>query len=117
MKLVSDRAVSAAAELNTASEFFRNYRKGVPDEQVRADLTFGNPHEMALPRLVESLKRRIEPRGVDWFAYKTSEQEARDVVARALTTELGLDFEPDDIAMTPGAFAAIGVAFSMLMDL
>jgi aspartate aminotransferase len=116
MKLVSDRAISAAAELNIVSDFFQSYRKGVPDEQVRADLTFGNPHEMALPKLVDSLKRRIEPRSVDWFAYKRSEQEARDVVARALTTELGLAFEPDDIAMTPGAFGAIGVAFSMLMD-
>lgn len=116
MKLVSNRAIAAAAELDIVSDFFRNYRNGVPDAEVRADLTFGNPHEMALPRLVESLKRRIEPKRVDWFAYKTSEEEAQGVVAQALTAELGLAFEPQDIAMTPGAFAAIGVAFSMLMD-
>ena len=85
-------------------------RMGVSDEHVRADLTFGNPHEMALPKLVESLKRRIEPRHVDWFAYKSSELEAREVVALALRHELALAFEPDDIAMTPGAFGAIGVA-------
>jgi len=53
---------------------------------------------------------------VDWFAYKTNEQEPRDVIARALQGELGLAFAPDDIAMTPGAFGAIGVAFSMLLD-
>jgi aspartate aminotransferase len=116
MKLVSDRAISAAAELDVVSDFFQCYRNGVPDEHVRADLTFGNPHEMALPKLVESLKRRIEPRRVDWFAYKTSEQEAQAVVARALKTELGLAFEPYDIAMTPGAFGAIGVAFSLALD-
>ena len=116
MKLVSDRAIAAQVELDIVSDFFRNYRTGVPDDQVKADLTFGNPHEMALPKLVDSLKRRIEPKRVDWFAYKTNEEDAQSTVARALTAELGLPFEPEDIAMTPGAFGAISVAFSMLMD-
>lgn len=116
MKLVSDRAVAAAGEMTIVSDFFQRYRKGVPDDQVRADLTFGNPHEMPLPKLVESLKRHIEPKRVDWFAYKTNEEDAQAVVARALSAELGLAFEPQDIAMTPGAFGAISLAFSMLMD-
>ena len=116
MKLVSDRARYAKDELDTISSFFRSYKAGAREGHLRADLTFGNPHEMPIREVVEALKRRIEPQRVDWFAYKTSEQEPRDVVAMALQHELGLPFEPDDIAMTPGAFGAIGVAFSMLLD-
>ena len=40
----------------------------------------------------------------------------REVIAAALRRELGLDFLPEDIAMTQGAFGAIAVAFSMLLD-
>jgi aspartate aminotransferase len=116
MKIVSDRALSAADELNTISSFFQSYKAGAREGHLRADLTFGNPHEMPLARLVDILKLHIEPQRVDWFAYKTNEQEPREVIARALKDELGLAFAPDDIAMTPGAFGAIGVAFSMLMD-
>ena len=50
MKLVSDRARYAKDELNTISNFFRNYKNGTPEGHVRADLTFGNPHEMPLRR-------------------------------------------------------------------
>jgi aspartate aminotransferase len=114
--LVSDRARHAKDELDTISSFFRNYKNGAPEEHIRADLTFGNPHEMPIRGVVEALKRRVEPKSVDWYAYKTSEQDARDAVAKGLQRELGLPFEPDDIAMTPGAFGAIGVAFSMLLD-
>lgn len=116
MKLVSHRAVSVTDEHSTVATFFRTYKTGAPEGHVKADLTFGNPHEMPLQRLVDVLKAHIEPRSVDWFAYKTNEQEPRDVIARALQGELGLAFAPDDIAMTPGAFGAIGVAFSMLLD-
>ena len=37
-------------------------------------------------------------------------------VAERLGDELGLAFDPDDIAMTAGAFAAIMVAFRLLLD-
>jgi aspartate aminotransferase len=38
------------------------------------------------------------------------------VVAAALTRELGLDFQPEDVAMTAGAFGAIALAFRLVMD-
>jgi len=56
------------------------------------------------------------PHNKDWFAYKTSETEPRAFLAHALTSELELDFEADDIALTTGAFAAISVAFRLLLD-
>lgn len=116
MAVVSNRAVSASAEIRAVFEFFQHYKDEVAEENVLADLTFGNPHEMPLPGLVNALRKTIEPQSVDWFAYKTSEEAPREVIAAALQDELGLAFSPDDIAMTQGAFGAIALAFSLLLD-
>lgn len=116
MTVVSKRALSAADEIHTVFDFFESYRQDAEDKDVVADLTFGNPHEMPLAALVDALSARIQPQSEDWFAYKTSEQEPREVIAGALRGELGLDFLPEDIAMTQGAFGAIDLAFSVLMD-
>jgi aspartate aminotransferase len=80
------------------------------------DFTFGNPHEMPLPGLVEAIRRHAIPLNKDWFAYKTSEAGPQAFLAERLTLELSLPFEPEDIALTNGAFAAISVAFRLLFD-
>src|SRR5206468_4538386 len=49
-------------------------------------------------------------------AYKSSESEPQAFVAEHLGRELGLAFEPADIALTTGAFAAILVAINCLLD-
>ena len=116
MKLVSDHTVSAGNDLHLVLDFFQNYRSGATDGQVVADLTFGNPHEPPLPDLVSALRTHIEPQTTNWFAYKTSEEEPRRVIAEGLRAELGLNFTPEDIAMTLGAYGAITLAFSMLLD-
>ena len=116
MAITSNRALSAAQEIRAVFEFFSEYKEGVSEDDILADFTFGNPHEMPLAGVVNALKAQIEPQSVDWFAYKTSEEEPREVIAGALRRELGLDFAPEDIAMTQGAFGAISVAFSMLLD-
>lgn len=116
MKLVSDHAVASGNDLRRVIEFFQGYRDGVSEDRVLADLTFGNPHEPPLPDLVAALRTHIEPKSVDWFAYKLSEAEPRRVIAKGLSAELGLDFAPEDIAMTLGAYGAITLAFSILLD-
>jgi len=88
-------------------------RRNAPDI---SDFTFGNPHEMPLPGLVEALQRHAVPHNTDWFAYKTSEPEPQAFLAERLSTELSLAFEPADIALTNGAFAAISVAVRLLLD-
>lgn len=93
-----------------------NRMQAVADDPGALDFTFGNPHEMALPGLVDAMRRQLEPRTVDWYAYKNSVRAAQDAVAEGLRDELGLAFEPDDIAMTQGAFSAIAVALSLLAD-
>ncbi|AWC25793.1 Aspartate aminotransferase (plasmid) [Aminobacter sp. MSH1] len=116
MSILSARAISSADAIDTVFRFFSSYRDGVDDKDVRADLTFGNPHEMPLPAMVAAIKARMEPKSANWFAYKTSEEEPRTVIAEALGAELGLPFHPEDIAMTQGAFGAIALAFSLLLD-
>jgi aspartate aminotransferase len=71
---------------------------------------------MPLPGLVAARRRRVEPRSEDWFAYKANEPEPREVIAGALRGELGLDFEPEDVALTQGAFGAITLAFHLVLD-
>ncbi|MFZ0099819.1 MAG: aminotransferase class I/II-fold pyridoxal phosphate-dependent enzyme, partial [Gemmobacter sp.] len=116
MSVLSARAIATSDAIDTVFRFFSGYRAGIENKDVRADLTFGNPHEMPLPALVSAIKAQMEPQAPHWFAYKTSEEKPRTVIAAALGAELGLPFRPEDIAMTQGAFGAIALAFSLLLD-
>jgi aspartate aminotransferase len=91
------------------------YAKERFDPEV-CDFTFGNPHEMPLEGLVAAIRARAIPHDKDWFAYKTSEEKPQAFLAKQVSRELGLAFEPADIALTAGAFAAIMVAFRLLLD-
>ena len=62
------------------------------------------------------LAAATSPRDKDHYAYKFSEEESRRTVAKALTEWRGQEFNPEDIAMTPGAFGAIAVALDTLVD-
>src|SRR5690606_18995491 len=91
------------------------YGKRRGDPRI-ADFTFGNPHEMPLPGIVSAIRENALPRNKDWFAYKASEAEPQAFLAETLGAELGLAFDPADIALTAGAFAAIAVAFRLVLD-
>lgn len=80
------------------------------------NFAFGNPQEMPQPGFVDALQRAAAPHDKDWFAYKLSEPESQAVVAAALQDELGIPFEPADIAMTTGAFGALAVALQVFVD-
>ena len=81
-----------------------------------ADFTFGNPQELPLPGLVDTLQRHAVAKDKDWFAYKMSEAEPRAVVAEVLRARTGIPFEDGDVALTAGAFGAIGVTLRALCD-
>ena len=112
---MSERAVRAKASVDRVTAFFARIQAVAQDEDA-LDFTFGNPHETALRGLTDAMRAQIEPRSVDWYAYKTNESAARDAVADGIRSELGLDFEPDDIAMTQGAFGAIALALALVAD-
>jgi aspartate aminotransferase len=117
MSTVSERICAADAAFAAVRDFYFNsrYSKRRGDPSI-CDLTFGNPHEMPLGGLVTTLRERALPKHKDWFAYKTSEEEPQTFLAARLRSELALPFEPSDIALTTGAFAAISVAFHILLN-
>ena len=63
-----------------------------------SDFAFGNPQEMPLPGFVSAIRNHAVPLDKDWFAYKRSEPEPREAVAKELRESSGLPFEPEDIA-------------------
>ena len=71
---------------------------------------------MPLPGIVAAIRDARVPHDKNWFAYKTSEAEPQAFLAEHVGRELGLAFEPADIALTAGAFAAIMVAFHLVLD-
>jgi aspartate aminotransferase len=80
------------------------------------DFLAGNPEVPALPGYVETLRRWLEPQHRRWFAYGMPNAEAKRAAAEALSEELGLAFEPDDIQLSRGAHAAMTLAMSMVLD-
>jgi aspartate aminotransferase len=81
-----------------------------------ANFAVGNPQEMPLPAYVEALQRHVVPQDKDWFAYKLSEPASQRTVAETLTARTGLSWDPEDVAMTNGGFAAIAVALRALVQ-
>lgn len=88
--------------------------RGRPDV---ADLAFGNPQEMVIDGFASALAAATEPRDKNHYAYKFSEEESRRIVAEYLREWREQPFQPDDIAMTPGAFGAIATAMGALVDI
>jgi aspartate aminotransferase len=107
---------AAAAFAPVADFYFRSLYAERRFEAGVADFTFGNPQEMPLDGFVGALREASIPQNKDWFAYKTSEDEPRAFLAEKVGRELGLAFEPEDFAITAGAFAAIAIAYRLVLD-
>jgi aspartate aminotransferase len=72
---------------------------------------------MVVEGFTDALVRATVPIDKDHYAYKFSEEASRATVARLLSEWRGQEFDPADIAMTPGAFGAIAVALTALVDI
>ena len=81
-----------------------------------ANFAVGNPQDMPLPAYVDAVRASLTPRDKDWFAYKLSEPRSRQTVARTLTARTGLEWDPDDVAMTNGGFAALAVSLRAIVE-
>jgi aspartate aminotransferase len=80
------------------------------------DFLAGNPEEPALPGYVETLQKWAVPAHRRWFAYGFADPRARVAAAAALSEELGLAFEPEDILLTRGAHGALALALRMVVE-
>ena len=81
-----------------------------------ANFAVGNPHEMPLPEYVSALGARLEPHRTDWFAYKMSEPKSRLTVARSLSKRTGMEWDPDDVAMTNAGFGALAAVLRAVVE-
>ena len=115
--ILSLRTAAASNAFDAVKNFYFNSRYGERrGDPGISDFTFGNPHEMPLTGIVAAIREAALPQNKDWFAYKTSEETPQAFLAREVGKELGLPFDPPDIALTAGAFAAISVAFRLVLD-
>jgi aspartate aminotransferase len=117
LSILSQRASAADRAFDAVKDFYFSSRYGERrGDPGIADFTFGNPHEMPLAGLVSAIREGALPQNKDWFAYKSSEEAPQAFLAAAVGKELGLPLEPADVALTAGAFAAISVAFRLVLD-
>ena len=96
--------------------FFTGAYDKLEKDPDTANFAVGNPHEFAMPGYVDALRDNLEPRNKDWYAYKLSEPEATSVVARTMAELTGLDWDPLDVNMTNGGFAALAVSLRTLLE-
>ena len=96
--------------------FFTGAYGSLEKDPDTANFAVGNPHEFAMPSYVDALERNLKPQNKDWFAYKLSEPEATNVVAKTMGELTGLDWDPLDVNMTNGGFAAIAVSLRTLLE-
>jgi aspartate aminotransferase len=117
---VTDRATRPSEAMRASIEpflsFFNSPIAAALQRPDVANFAFGNPNEMPLPGYVAALHEHLDPQATDWFAYKLSEPKSQDAVARGLSARTGLDWDPADVAMTNGGFAALAVTFRAILD-
>ena len=97
-------------------EFFTGPIWARNGEPGMANFAVGNPQDMPIPGYVDALRAHLEPQSPDWFAYKLSEPKSQATIAASLTARTGLPWDPLDVAMTNGGFAAIAVAFRAIIE-
>ncbi|MFN2543503.1 MAG: aminotransferase class I/II-fold pyridoxal phosphate-dependent enzyme [Actinomycetota bacterium] len=106
---LSDPTMRIAALAGPLEQYFQRTIQVRQDDPDISDFAAGNPQELAFDAYVDALRRWSVPEDGQWFAYKMSEPNAQEVVAASLREYLGIPFEPEDIAMTNAAIAAIAV--------
>ncbi|MEP7294441.1 MAG: aminotransferase class I/II-fold pyridoxal phosphate-dependent enzyme [Chloroflexota bacterium] len=86
------------------------------DEPGASNFVLGNPHEMPLTRFVDALQQHSVPQDQNWYAYKMSEPASQAIVGAALRERHKMPFRDEDVHMTNGAFAALSVALTAVVD-
>jgi len=110
-------AIAATEPLRLLSSFLENVgQDGTLADPNTLDFTFGDPREMASEAYVAALREAAIPQDERWFAYTWSKPEAQQAAAASLGRLTGIPFEPDDILLTNGGFAALSTAVKLVAD-
>src|SRR5215217_6942310 len=120
---MSDQSLSARAETvsHAVSRILSGFLEEIDyftrrEQPGMLDFTFGDPREMPPEAYVSALRTAATPKREDWFAYKMYEPAAQEAAAASLEQLTGLPFEPDDILLTTGGFAALAVGMKAVAD-
>ena len=120
---VFEQSLSARAEAvsRAVSHILSGYLEDIDyfthrDQPGVLDFTFGDPREMPPQAYVSALRTAVTPQDEGWFAYKMYEPAAQEAAAASLARLTGLPFEPDDILLTTGGFAALSVGMKAVAD-
>lgn len=81
-----------------------------------SDFVLGNPHEPVLPGFTRALERALPPQSSNWHAYQMSDPHACNVVARSLSEQTGVSFDPSFVSMTNGAFTGLRVTLQAVVE-
>lgn len=108
--------IRVITEANEALLSFIDLWDGYRHDADVADFAFGNPQQIAVDGYAAALAAATTPMDKHHYEYKRSEDEPRRAVAKHLTAWRGRPFDPEDIALTPGAFGAIAVAMATVVD-
>jgi aspartate aminotransferase len=104
------------ASIQPFLDFFNGPFSKLNENPEVSNFAVGNPLEMPMPAYVDVLRANLEPRRRNWFAYQVSDPKARIAVARGLAERTGMAWEPEDVAMTNGGFAALAVAMRAVVE-
>jgi aspartate aminotransferase len=87
-------------------------------EENVSDFTLGNPDGEPPEQVIAALRRVVERNSLRSHAYMPNAgfPAVREVVARQLSRETGLQYTPDHILMTVGASGAINVVLKSILD-
>jgi aspartate aminotransferase len=120
MTVLAEPATRRTERLRQAVEPFLRFFTGayaeLETEPETANFAVGNPHDVAMPAYVQALRNHLEPQNESWYGYKMSEPEAQQTAARTMSQVTGLDWDPNDINLTNGGFAAVAVALQTLLE-
>ena len=97
-------------------DFFNGPFSTLNENPEVANFAVGNPLEKPMPAYVDTLRNHLEPRRRNWFAYQVSDPKARIAVAKSLSAATGMPWDPEDVAMTNGGFAALAVSMRALIE-
>ncbi|MFF2274279.1 aminotransferase class I/II-fold pyridoxal phosphate-dependent enzyme [Agromyces sp. NPDC058126] len=109
--------VAAATPFQMLYDFYRlsGYERRRHEPGV-LDFTFGDPHDPPSAEYVEILRDATVPQHELWFAYNFGDPAAIRAATDSMRAHLGIPFEPDDVHLTTGGFAAISAALKVVGD-
>ncbi|HET9660499.1 MAG TPA: aminotransferase class I/II-fold pyridoxal phosphate-dependent enzyme [Thermomicrobiales bacterium] len=115
---ISSGIAREIAELSTLLTFLTDSPWARRNERAEFyDFVFGNPHEPVLPGLTSALQQFTPPQRNDWHAYQFSDPHACEVVARSLSRDTGIAFDPAMVMMTNGAFSGLSIVLQTILEL